>query len=98
MEGKVGSEGAQIVVALAGEVTVADATAFRDLMRTALDRQGSVAVDASRVERLDTSALQVLVSARVSCARQGRAFVVRGLVPSCLSTWRLLGGPEDLLA
>jgi anti-anti-sigma regulatory factor len=59
-----------------GEITIFEATAFRDALVTLLTNEGPVTLDLSGVERIDTSGVQILLAA----FRIGR-LTVTGLRP-----------------
>ncbi|MBI3608238.1 MAG: STAS domain-containing protein [Nitrospirae bacterium] len=98
MDTEIVKEATGTVLKLGGELSIADAAVFRDVLVTALDGEGHVVVDASLVERFDTSGIQLLLAARSACERRHRGFAVRGLSPSCVAMWRLLGCSEDVIS
>lgn len=101
MDTEIVKEATGTALKLGGEISIADAASFRDVLDvlvTALDGEGHVVVDASLVERFDTSGIQLLLAAHTACERRRRGFAIRGLSPSCVATWRLLGCPEDLIS
>ncbi|MBC7681037.1 MAG: STAS domain-containing protein [Ferruginibacter sp.] len=86
------------MLVLPAEVTHAQATAaLRTLLQELRLQTGSaVVVDASALQRFDSSALAVLLECRRESARLGRAFAVRGL-PQRLAALAGLYGVAELL-
>jgi anti-anti-sigma regulatory factor len=70
----------------AGEITIFEATAFRDALITLLANEGSVVLDLSSVERIDTSGVQILLAA----FRIGR-LTVAGLRPEVRRSMERIG-------
>ena len=64
------------VLSESGEITIFEATAFRDALVTLLTHEGRVTLDLGGVERIDTSGVQILMAA----LRIGR-LTVTGLRP-----------------
>lgn len=59
------------VLAPCGEITIFEATAFRDALVTLLANEGPAELDLSSVERMDTAGIQLLIAAE----RSGRLTV-----------------------
>jgi anti-anti-sigma regulatory factor len=77
--------------AVAAECTVADASSLKTGLAKLLDESGSVALDISAVQRIDTAGLQVLVTFCRECESQGRQVEWRGSAPVITSAAKLLG-------
>jgi len=78
------------VLHLSGIVDIFEATTLHEAARTALedDKANSLRLDLTHVERLDISALQILLALKAGVIAQGRSFGVTRLAPA----------PETLLA
>jgi anti-anti-sigma regulatory factor len=82
-------------IELATELSIADAA---ELQRTLKQRlaAGSVIIDATRVTQIDTSILQLLVSASRTCAQRGIAYGWTGVSDSMRRSAALIGVAEFL--
>jgi anti-anti-sigma regulatory factor len=82
-------------IELATELTVAHAT---ELQRTLKERlaTGALIIDASRVTQVDTSILQLLVSASRACTQRGVAYSWTGVSDSMRRCASLIGVAEFL--
>lgn len=82
-------------IELAAELTIAHAT---DLQRTLKERlaAGALSIDASRVKQIDTSILQLLVSASRACTQRGVAFGWTGVSDTMRRCASLIGVAEFL--
>ncbi len=87
------------MLVLPAELTHAQARACLGLLRqgAAVEREAQVVVDATALQRFDSSALAVLLALRRACQRQGKTLAVRGMAPR-LRTLAGLYGVSGLLA
>ena len=87
------------MLVLPAELTHVQDRACLDLLRktAAAEREPQVVVDATALQRFDSSALAVLLSLRRSCQRHGKTLAMRGLAPR-LRTLAGLYGVSGLLA
>ena len=71
------------MLVLPAELTHMQARACLDLLRKAAtaEREPQVVVDATALQRFDSSALAVLLSLRRICQRHDKTLAVRGLAP-----------------
>jgi anti-anti-sigma factor len=97
MDAELVDESGAKVLRVAGEVLIADAARFRDLLIDLVESAGARTIDASRLDRFDTSAAQLLVAAREACEGSGHCLAVIGLSPACAEDLSLLGC-RDVLA
>ena len=74
----------QITLTLSGELTVASAGEVRDTLLRAADepKAEGVCLDMTGVERMDISAVQLLLALRNDCSKKERKFSVTGMPPS----------------
>jgi len=87
------------MLVLPAELTHEQATAsLRMLLQGLRSQKGAVVVEASSLERFDSSALAVLLQCRREAVAIGRAFTVRGLPERLRSLARLYGVDELLPA
>jgi phospholipid transport system transporter-binding protein len=77
--------------AVAAECTVADASSLKAGLAKLLDESGSVALDVSAVQRIDTAGLQVIVAFVRERESLGRQVEWRGSAPALTSAAKLLG-------
>ena len=82
-------------IELAAELTIAHAT---ELQRTLKERlaAGALSIDASRVKQIDTSILQLLVSASRACTQRGVACTWTGVSDTMRRCASLIGVAEFL--
>lgn len=74
------------------EVTIFEAAGFRDVLVTLLSSGSPVELDLSRVERMDTSGVQLLLAVR----RSGR-LAVTGITPGVREAMVSLGCHEAIV-
>jgi anti-anti-sigma factor len=82
---------------LQGVVDIFEARELHQQAMAALGAGGEVTLDLEEVDRLDSSAIQILVALRQSLAAGGRSLRLEGIPPSVHDTWRLLGLGASLL-
>ncbi|MEW5772589.1 MAG: STAS domain-containing protein [Thermodesulfobacteriota bacterium] len=74
-------EGDRCVLALSGDFTVAEAAGLKESLAQALEACQELAVDLSRVSRVDLTFLQLLRSAHVTLVQRGKALGCQGGTP-----------------
>ena len=79
------------VIELQGSIDVSAASQLRDAGQNTMDSAGGAVVDFSRAERLDSSALQVLLALDFALKRSGRSLRTRGLDENIRAYLRLCG-------
>ena len=85
------------MLGLPSELTHAQANAcLAQLTSGASTQTGTVVVDASPLQRFDSSALAVLLEFQRNCARAGKTLAVHGM-PARLRDLAVLYGIEELL-
>jgi ABC-type transporter Mla MlaB component len=77
--------------AVAAECTVADAGSLKTGLAKLLDAPGTVTLDISAVQRIDTAGLQVIATFVRERESQGRQVQWRGEAPAMSNAARLLG-------
>jgi anti-anti-sigma regulatory factor len=81
--------GSVVRISLVGDLGVASARELHGRLRTELDAEASIVVDASELTRLDTSIAQLLLFA----SRQVRALRVESAGAAWSDVWAVLGLP-----
>jgi anti-anti-sigma factor len=76
---------AQCLICLEGEINIASATEFKQLLVQALTQGKGLRVDLERATELDVTALQLLCAAEREARKLGVAFTVAGRVPEEIS-------------
>ncbi len=81
------------MLVLPAELTHAQAVSCLNLLLQAAraDAGSQVLVDASALQRFDSSALAVLLECRRQCLRDGKSFATRGLAPRLRELAELYG-------
>jgi anti-anti-sigma regulatory factor len=82
-------------IELAAELTIAHAAELQRTLRQRL-AAGALSIDASRVKQIDTSILQLLVSASRACAQRGVACSWTGVSDTMRRCASLIGVAEFL--
>ena len=77
--------------AVAAECTVADASSLKSGLAKLLDESGSVTLDISAVQRIDTAGLQVIATFIRERESQGRQVQWQGHSPAVSAAAKLLG-------
>lgn len=70
-------DGQHVVIALSGEIDLANVDALPDAIAGAIGRDSSVRIDIADVTFLDSSLLRLLLICEASCARRGVELKVR---------------------
>jgi len=86
-----GHEAARGEFAVAAECTVADASSLKTGLAKLLEDSGTVTVDISAVQRVDTAGLQVIAAFVRERASNGRQVQWRGNAPALSAAAQLLG-------
>jgi ABC-type transporter Mla MlaB component len=76
---------------VAAECTVADASSLKTGLTKLLDEAGTVTLDISAVQRIDTAGLQVIATFVRERESHGREVEWRGSAPAISSAAKLLG-------
>jgi len=85
------------ILRLSGVVDVAEASALlRAAREAARGAPLAVVVDLQKVDRLDTSATQILLALRVALAASGRVLRIESTPPTVAELWRRAGLGEHL--
>ncbi|MGH8209587.1 MAG: STAS domain-containing protein [Steroidobacteraceae bacterium] len=84
-------KGGNATFAVAAECTVADASSLQTGLAKLLDESGSVTLDISAVQRIDTAGLQVIATFVRERESHGRQVQWRGSAPAVSSAAGLLG-------
>ena len=82
-------EGCHLV--LQGVVDIFEAGELHTLARAAMDAGGEVTVKLEEVERLDSSAIQILLALGQMLKAEGRSYRLEGMPAVVQESWRLLG-------
>jgi len=82
-------EGCHLV--LQGVVDVFEARELHALAQAAMDAGGEVTVRFEEVERLDSSAIQILLALGQTLKAEGRSYRLEGMPAGVQESWRLLG-------
>jgi anti-anti-sigma regulatory factor len=77
--------------AVAAECTVADAGSLKAGLTKLLDEPGTVTLDISAVQRIDTAGLQVIATFVRERESHGREVQWRGVAPAMANAAKLLG-------
>jgi anti-anti-sigma regulatory factor len=76
---------------LQGIVDVFEARELHALALAAVDAGGEVTVRMEKVERLDSSAIQILLALGQTLKAEGRSYRLEGMSSAIQESWRLLG-------
>lgn len=76
---------------LSGELTIYDATAFRDRLLALLSSTEHLSIDAQAISEVDLAGVQVLVALRNEAAQRGATFTLARAAPSLTQALKLLG-------
>jgi len=76
---------------LEGIVDVFEARELHALALAAVDAGGEVTVRMEMVERLDSSAIQILLALGQTLKAEGRSYRLEGMSSAIQESWRLLG-------
>lgn len=80
-----------VPIVLDAIITIAEAPALKERLLPHVHRQGEISIDGSRVESIDTAALQVLLAFVRSVHAQGAVIRWTGISAVLLNTAQLLG-------
>jgi len=83
-------------LAVGGELTVEHAVAFRDALLAALECQGSLTVELSRVTEVDLACLQLLCSALKTAGSLKKDVTISGGPKSLREAMTYLGACSDV--
>ena len=78
-------------IALAGEVTVFNASAIRDQLLGALNETGDLDVDLSQVSEIDTAGVQLILAAKREAAACNKTIRFSGCSDTVFDVMALLG-------
>lgn len=76
---------------LQGIVDIFEAKELHALALAAVDAGGEVTVKMEEVERLDSSAIQILVALGQTLKTEGRGYHLEGMSSAIQESWRLFG-------
>ncbi|MBF0428149.1 MAG: STAS domain-containing protein [Magnetococcales bacterium] len=71
-------------LSLTGDMTIRNATDFKEALSNAMDQSQQLELNLSEVERVDLTTLQILCAANRTCLRQNKKLTIVGSIPNIL--------------
>lgn len=85
-----------IRITLPEEIRIANAEQFKEDLIIAIESDSKITIDGSKVNRIDTAAIQLLTALSHECNEQGHPLIWEGVSEKFLSYVKLLGLQESL--